>query len=367
MTLPVALAPGTHLGPYEILSALGAGGMGEVYLARDTTLDRPVAIKLLPSDVALNAERKRRFLREAKAASALSHPNICVIHEVDETDDGQLFIVMEHVEGETLQGRIGHRPMDTGDLLKIGLQVADAIEAAHAKGITHRDLKPANLMVTPRGQVKGLDFGLAKIAPPSSDLTLPTVSKTDPAVVMGTVQYMSPEQALGREVDHRSDLFSLGVVLYEMATGRLPFSGDSATNTIERILHAQPEALARFNYGIPGELERIVRKCLEKNRERRYQSARELTVDLQNLQRDSEAGGVAVTPAARRRFQVPRWAMAAFATAVLGAGGVALYLLSGRGVNQRIDSVAVLPSRIRIEIRRRNTFRMVWPRASSTT
>jgi serine/threonine protein kinase len=229
----------TTISHYRIVSRLGAGGMGEVYLAEDLTLDRKVAIKVLPADVAADPERKRRFVREAKAASALSHPNICVIHEVGETEAGQLFIVMEYVEGETLQRKIGQRPVETGELVRIALQTADAMEAAHAKGITHRDLKPANLMVTARGQVKVLDFGLAKVASPaaaSAGTDQPTASKTDPAVVMGTVQYMSPEQALGRDVDQRSDVFSLGVVLYEMATGRLPFAGVTTTETIEQIL-----------------------------------------------------------------------------------------------------------------------------------
>ena len=268
------------------------------------------------SDASCEKPRRRR---------PSAHPNICVVHEAGEID-GQLFIVMEYVEGETLQTRIGHRPMSTGDLLKIGLQVTDAMEASHAKGVTHRDLKPANLMVTPRGRVKVLDFGLAKIAAPNSDTMQATASRTDPSVVMGTVQYMSPEQAVGRDVDERSDLFSLGIVLYEMATGRLPFTGDTASETIDRILRAQPEAMARFNYELPVELERIVRKCLEKDRERRYQSARELMVDLQNLQRDSDAGGVASTHVGDpNRGQVRRWALAAI-VAVLGAVGVGLYL-----------------------------------------
>jgi serine/threonine protein kinase/Flp pilus assembly protein TadD len=335
----------TTISHYRIVSRLGAGGMGEVYLAEDLTLDRKVAIKVLPADVAADAERKRRFVREAKAASALSHPNICVIHEVGETEGGQLFIVMEHVEGETLQRKIGQRPLETGELVRIALQAADAMEAAHAKGITHRDLKPSNLIVTARGQLKVLDFGLAKVAsPPASGGTDQlTASKTDPAVVMGTVQYMSPEQALGRDVDPRSDVFSLGVVLYEMATGRLPFAGVTTTQTIEQIAHAQPEAIGRFNYDLPGEFERIVRKCLEKDRERRYQSARDLMVDLQNLQRDSDPGSVAAGRAGARRSESNRrWAIGALLVAVLAAG-VGLYLVNKRGRDQAIDSVAVLP------------------------
>ena len=337
----------TSLSHYRIVSRLGAGGMGEVYLAEDLTLDRKVAIKVLPADVAADAERKRRFVREAKAASALSHPNICVIHEVGETDAGQLFIVMEYVEGETLQRKIGQQPVETGELVRIALQTADAMEAAHAKGITHRDLKPANLMVTARGQVKVLDFGLAKVASPTAagaGTDQPTASKTDPAIVMGTVQYMSPEQALGRDVDQRSDVFSLGVVLYEMATGRLPFAGGTTTETIEQISHAQPVAIARFNYTLPTELERIVRKCLEKDRARRYQSARDLMVDLQNLQRDSGAtsAGAGGTGGGRSESS-RRWAIAAILATLLGAASLGLYVVSWRGRDQAIDSVAVLP------------------------
>lgn len=336
-----SLAAGASVSHYRIVSRIGAGGMGEVYLAQDTRLDRQVALKLLPADVAADPERRRRFLREAKAASALSHPNVCVIHEVGETDDRRLFIVMEYVEGETLRHRIGQRPMDTGELLPIALQTADAIEAAHAKGITHRDLKPANLMVTPRGQVKVLDFGLAKVTPHAETPTV-TASRTDPAAVMGTLQYMSPEQALGREVDHRSDLFSLGVVLYEMATGRLPFAAVTASETIERITHAQPEAIARFNYSLPSEFERIVRKCLEKDRERRYQSARELRVDLENLLRDSDGEGAAIRDG-RTSFRTRSWLTVAAVLILLGAGGATLFLRGLPGSEQTIDSVAVLP------------------------
>jgi serine/threonine-protein kinase len=337
----MALATGTRFDRYEILAPLGRGGMGEVYLALDTRLKRQVALKLLPAEVASDPDRTRRFLREAKAASALSHPNICMVHEVGETAEGQFFIVMEYVEGQTLAAKIGSRPMEAAKVLALGLQLADALEEAQAKGVTHRDLKPQNVMLTPRGQVKVLDFGLAKITraerPAASDIT--TDSGTAPGVVMGTVQYMSPEQALGREVDHRTDLFALGVVLYEMATGRLPFTGPTTSATLDQILHAEPEAMARFNSQAPAELERIVRKCLEKDRERRYQSARELLVDLRNLQRDSSAGA-SQKAAARPAGVVRRFALASLA-AVLMVAGVGLYWLAGR--DQAISSVAVLP------------------------
>jgi serine/threonine protein kinase/Flp pilus assembly protein TadD len=286
----------------------------------------------------------QRFIREAKAASALNHPNVATIYDLGEAD-GISFIAMEYVEGQTLSARIGGHPLASAEIVEIGLQVADALEAAHTKGITHRDIKPANLMLTPRGQVKVLDFGLAKISRAegqalSSDA--PTASGTLPGVVLGTVQYMSPEQVLGREVDHRSDIFSLGVALYEMATGRLPFAGATATETIDRVLHAQPEAISRVNDKVPGELERIVRKCLEKERERRYQSARELLVDLKNLQRDSHPGAVAVERIAPQRWsRGRRLVLAALAVAMLTLGSVGLSRLLRR--DQAIDSIAVLP------------------------
>ena len=277
-----------QLGHYQILSQLGAGGMGEVYLARDTRLDRIAALKMLPADVAADQDRMQRFIGEAKAASALNHPHVATIYDIGEAD-GIKFIAMEYVEGQTLAARIGGHPLAPAEIVEIGIQVADALDAAHAKGIAHRDIKPANIMLTPRGQAKVLDFGLAKITRADgqgvhSDIA--TGAGTVPGVVMGTVQYMSPEQVLGREVDHRTDIFSLGVAFYEMATGRLPFAGTTATETMDRVLHAQPESIARGNEEVPAELERIVRKCLEKDRERRCQSARELLVDLKNLQRD---------------------------------------------------------------------------------
>jgi two-component system LytT family response regulator len=242
---------------------------------------------VLPPDMAADPERMHRFVQEAKLASALTHPNVAYIHEIGQ--DGDLwFLAMEYVEGEALSARIKEGPLKIADILDIGIQVADALDDAHSKGIVHRDIKPANLMLTPRGHVKVLDFGLAKLekaARSSEDTQL----LTSAGLVLGTVQYMSPEQALGREVDHRTDIFSLGVVLYEMATGRLPFAGANASETMARILQTQPDAMARFNYEVPEELERAVRKCLEKERERRYQSARELLVDLKNLQRDSSS------------------------------------------------------------------------------
>jgi serine/threonine protein kinase len=280
---------GRQVGPYKIHSLLGVGGMGEVYLAQDPRLDRTIALKILPTELASDPERIQRFIREARAASGLKHPNVATIYEIGKSGEIH-FIAMEYVEGQTLADKISGRPLPIAEIVDIGLQVADGLDEAHRKGITHRDIKPANLMLTSREQVKILDFGLAKVTRPEgqpigSDIS--TVVKTETGVVMGTVQYMSPEQVLGKEVDRRTDIFSLGVVLYEMTTGRLPFTGTSSSETMDRVLHGQPEAIARFNYDVPAELERIIRKCLEKVRERRYQSAADLVIDLKNLKRES--------------------------------------------------------------------------------
>ena len=284
-----ALASGSTLAHYLIVSRLGQGGMGEVYLATDTKLDRGVAIKVLPPAVAQDHEYMERFVREARAASALNHPNVAHIYEIGEAQ-GIQFIAMEYVEGEPLNRRIESGPMPVREIAEIGSQIADALDAAHAKGIVHRDIKPANLLITPRGHVKVLDFGLAKVSDTSY---LKGASRAETRFIsaagtlLGTVDYMSPEQALGRVVDARSDIFSLGVVLYQMATGRIPFEGSTASETIARILNTQPEAMARFNYELPEEMDRIVRKCLEKDREHRYQSARDVMVDLKNMLRES--------------------------------------------------------------------------------
>ena len=339
-----SLPVNTTIAHYRILSRIGAGGMGEVYLAQDTSLDRTVALKILPAEVAANPERMRRFVQEAKAASALSHPNVAHIYEIGEAD-GTNFIAMEYVEGQTLDVRLKRRALDSAEIVDIATQVADALDEAHCKRITHRDIKSSNVMITARGQAKVLDFGLAKVGahkPQPTESDMATVRKTDPGVVMGTVQYMSPEQALGREVDHRTDIFSLGVMMYEMATGRLPFSGASESETIDRITHSQPEAIARFNYSLPAELERIIRKCMEKEPQRRYQSARELLVDLRNLKRDSDSGVVAAGKVtARPRNNLHRAVFAATVVAVLLAVSFGWYLLSGRG--KAIDSLAILP------------------------
>ena len=278
------LAPGTEIAHYRLASLLGKGGMGAVYLADDMRLGRRVALKILPPEVAADPERMHRFEQEAKLASALTHPNVATIYEIGQAQD-LWFLAMEYVDGQPLTARIAEGPLPTPEIVAIGLEIADALDDAHSKGIVHRDIKPANLMLTPRGHVKMLDFGLAKqAAAPNREETL---LMTSVGVVLGTVAYMSPEQALGRDVDHRSDIFSLGVVLYEMATGRLPFAGANAQETMAHLLQSQPDAVARFNYELPQELDRVIRKCLEKDRDRRYQSARELLVDLKNLDRDS--------------------------------------------------------------------------------
>jgi two-component system LytT family response regulator len=278
-----------NLANYRIVSLLGKGGMGEVFLAEDTRLHRKVALKVLLPEVAEDKEKLARFVQEARAASALSHPNAAHIYEIGEAS-GRHFLAMEYIEGETLEKKLSGDPLPFAEIIGIASQVADALDAAHARGIVHRDIKPANLMIAARNHVKVLDFGLAKILPvagteiPSSS-QLATQFLTSGGVVLGTVSYMSPEQALGRDVDHRTDLFSLGVVMYQMASGKLPFTGASAQETLARILQSPPDALARLNYELPEEFERIVRKCLEKDRDRRYQSARELLVDLRNLER----------------------------------------------------------------------------------
>lgn len=290
-----------EIGHYKVLRPLGAGGMGEVFLAEDGQLGRQVALKLLPAEWAEDAKRRHRFLTEARAASALNHPNVCVIHEVGETESGRPYLSMEFLEGMTLDQKTRQQGFSIGETVEVGLQIADALEAAFSKGVVHRDLKPANISINDRGLVKVLDFGLAKMigSETMADVEGSTQEETKSGQILGTPNYMSPEQALGKAVDHRCDLFSLGVVLYELLTGRQPFAGRSLSETIQRIINSQPEAIARFNYDVPSELERIVRKLLEKEAIRRYQSPADLLVDLKNLRRDltgvTGAGGGAET------------------------------------------------------------------------
>ncbi len=287
------LTAGTKLGRYEIRSKIGEGGMGEVYLAQDTKLDRKVALKILPADVAAEADRMKRFVQEAKAASALNHPNIITIYEIDETDSGH-FIATEFIEGMTLRERELKEPLQLAESLDISAQIAGALSAAHAAGIVHRDIKPENVMIRRDGIVKVLDFGLAKLAAPSLDSVDGEAStraniKTDPGVVMGTAIYMSPEQARGLPVDARTDIFSLGVVLYEMVAGRLPFEGSNLNEIMASVLSdKEPQPLTRYSSEAPTELGRIVLKALRKNRDERYQTIKDMLLDLTSLKHELE-------------------------------------------------------------------------------
>jgi serine/threonine-protein kinase len=288
-----------QLSHYKILTQLGAGGMGEVYLAQDTTLDRKVAIKVLPEKLVADEQARRRLVREARAAAILDHSNICSIYEVGEAD-GRSFIVMQYVGGETLDAQMKKKPLTLSEVCSIASQVADALAEAHAQSIIHRDIKPANIMISSRGQAKVMDFGLAKSLPRSLGSEAETQSAlTDPGTILGTLPYMSPEQVSGEELDPRTDIFSFGAMVYEMVSGRHPFKDASAAATASAILTREPPPLIRFSPDVPDELQRIVRKCLEKNRQQRYQSARDLAIDLENIRRQYES--TQLPPASRDR------------------------------------------------------------------
>src|SRR5271156_3024770 len=341
---------------YRIQEKLGAGGMGVVYKAEDIRLGRLVALKFLPENSAIEGHALERFKREARTASALDHPNICTIYEIDE-DKGRPFIAMQLLEGQTLADSIGDQPVPLATLLDWALQICDALQSAHAKGIMHRDIKPANIFVTSRNQAKILDFGLAKRTGKTSLHSAVTIGSaatvdepflTSPGSTVGTVMYMSPEQARGKELDARSDLFSFGAVLYEMATGAVPFRGDTSAIIFDSILNRPPAPPLRLNPDLPAQFEEILNKLLEKDRDLRYQSAADVRSDLKRLKRDSESGTMAAASSSStsirkippRSRKLPAWLIPAVLVALVAAGIGFVFMRRGHALTEK-DSILI--------------------------